>query len=189
MGAIVDRNVDPPVPPEAKPWRLRHPRTARGLLYGGVLLLGAAGYAYAARAQEEARQQGLLTLLHGVETAVRVASPERALEIVREDVLARRPSEDVRRRALLCEAATLDALKRFDDAESAYARLRGEWPNGVPVGALVLPWANMRVRAGRPADALALLDEPGATAGESPEDVLAVRGAATARAVASKPPR
>jgi hypothetical protein len=168
-----------PATPIERPWRLRHPRAARAVLYGGAAALGVAGWFVAAAVRESARQQGLLTRIHGVEMAVRNADGDLALRILREEVLAADPEPDVRRRALLAEAATYDHLRRFAEAEAAYASLGADWPGDVPRGALTLPWANMRVRAGRPAEALLLLDTAGATDGESPEDVKAVRAAAT----------
>jgi hypothetical protein len=176
MEAVVQTDV-PPSPPR-KPWRLRHPRVARAILYGGFLALGAAGAVVAARVREDARQQGLLTRIHGVEMVVRATDGELALKILREDVLAQRPDDDVRRRAMLSEASVLDSLRRFDESEAAYARIASEWPGDRPRGALTLPWANMRVRAGRPAEALALLEAAGATEGEAPEDVQSIREAA-----------
>jgi hypothetical protein len=167
-----------PVAGRPLPWRLRKKKTARALLYGSALALGAVGWFVAGLVREDARQQGLLTRVNGIEMAVRETDPELALRLLRDDVLAREPNDDVRRRARLAEAAALDTLRRFDDAEAAYGRLRSDWPSAIPIGALTLPWANMRVRAGRPAEALALLDPAGATAGESAEDVEAVRSAA-----------
>jgi hypothetical protein len=131
------------------------------------------------RIREDARQQGLLTTLHGIEVAIRGSSPDLALRLIRDEVLAKEPSEDVRLRARLAEAATFDAAERFDDAEASYGALRREWPAGRPLGALVLPWANMRVRAGRAPQGLELLDAPGATEGETEADVRSVREAAT----------
>jgi len=182
MAPDEDRNVDPvPPPPPAPrplPWRLRRKKTSRALLYGAALALGAVGWLVAQRVREDARQSGLLTRLNGIEMSVREVDPELALRLVRDDVLAREPNDDVRRRARLAEAAALDTLRRFDDAEAAYGSLRADWPAAIPVGALTLPWANMRVRAGRPEEALALLDAAGATAGETAVDVEAVRVAA-----------
>jgi hypothetical protein len=159
-------------------WRRRHPKTARGVLYGTFAAVLAAGLAWGTHAREEARQAALLTRLHGIEVVVRPVNPENALEQIRSEVLAKDPDEDVRRRALLAEAAALDALERYDEAEAAYRRIEAEWPAGRPRGALMLPWANMLVRAGRPAEALERLDAPGATEGESADDVRGVRDAA-----------
>src|SRR5688500_4448006 len=76
MEALVEGIEAPPVATK-RPWRLRHPAVARGILYGAAVALGTAGYAYAAHCREEARQSGLVTVIHGVETAVRAADPRR----------------------------------------------------------------------------------------------------------------
>jgi hypothetical protein len=161
-------------PPARRPWRLRHPVAARACLYGSALALLAAGGVVWQCRREAGRQDGLLTIIQGAEQ-VRVGAPEVALATIREQVLAKSPNADVRRRALLSEAATLDQLERFGEAEAAYASVSASWPESTPRGALVVPWAMMRVRARRPVEALALLDAPGATEGAPESDVASVR--------------
>jgi hypothetical protein len=167
-----------PPPPARRSWRRRHPVIARSCLYGLALAMVGAGWAWWAHEREAGRQDGLMTILHGAEQ-VRSGAPGVALATIREQVLARDPRPDVRRSALLAEAATLDELARYEEAESAYGRLSAEWPAGLPRGPLVVPWAGMRVHAKRPAEALALLDAPGATDGwGGPSDVALIRAAA-----------
>lgn len=144
-------------------WTRTRRGRARALLYGAFALLLGAGAWWGVAALDEGRQAGLLTKVSGAEV-VRAADPDRARRML-EEVLAAAPDDDVRRRATLGLAASLDALERFADAEAAYAAADRDWPAGTPRGALVLPWASMRVRAGRPAEALTLLATPGATEG------------------------
>jgi hypothetical protein len=166
--------AETPPPAPTLSWRKRHPVIARACLYGGMLALFAGGALVWAREHEAGRQEGLVTLIQGAEQ-MRDGAPDVALKTIREQVLARKPNADVRRQALLSEAATLDHLGRFTEAESAYASLSKSWPTGKPRGALVVPWAMMRVRAKRPTEGLALLDTPGATDGAPPLDVASVR--------------
>src|SRR5437868_14288386 len=100
-------------PPAKRSWRNRHPVVARSCLYGFALAIAGAAWAWWAHEREAGRQDGLLTLLHGAEQ-VRGGAPGVALTTIREQVLAKDPNADVRRRALLAEAATLDQLDRFD---------------------------------------------------------------------------
>src|SRR5262245_59762089 len=65
-----------------RPWRKRHPVAARALLYGTGLALLAGGALVRAHEREEGRQQGMLTLLSGLDQFVRVADPEGALRTV-----------------------------------------------------------------------------------------------------------
>lgn len=174
-------------PPATRSWRKRHPVVARSCLYGLALAVAGGAWAWWAREREAGRQDGLLTILHGAEQ-VRGGAPGVALATIREQVLAMDPDADVRRRALLAEAATLDQLERFDESETAYTCLSATWPAGTPRGALVLPWAMMRVRAKRPADGLALLDAPGATEGADAGDVASVREWAAKGRAAGKAP-
>lgn len=160
----------PPAPPS---WRKRHPVLARACLYGGALALMGGGLWIYRDQREKGRQDGLLTKINGVEMNMRLV-PE-GIRVLTEDVLAQRPSEDVRRRALLALAACYDAQERFGEADATYAIVEREWPQGRPQGALYLPWANERVRAGRPKEALEMLDRPGATAGEAETEVEHVR--------------
>jgi hypothetical protein len=146
---------------------------------GGGALVGS-------RLLESARQEGLLTTVQGAEERIRSVDPERALRVLREDVLAKSPNEDVRRRARLAEAATLDALRRYDEAERVYAGLEADWPAGTPRGPLYVPWANLRVSAGRAEEGLRLLDAPGATAGFTDAEVATVRARARAAIDAGK---
>jgi hypothetical protein len=166
-------------------WRKRHPVLARTLLYGGMLAVLGAGAWGGAALLEESRQGGLLTTIQGTEQ-IREVDPERALRILREDVLAKNPNADVRRRALLSEAAVLDFLRRYDDGDRAYAAIEADWPAGTPKGPLYVPWANLRVSAGRFEDGLRLLDAPGATEGWPEDEVAAVRARARAGIEAAK---
>ncbi len=164
-------SATPPSP--ARSWRKRHPVLARCALYGGALALVGAGLLVWRDQREKGRQDGLLTKITGVETNMRQVAE--GIRVLREDVLAQRPNEDVRRRALLALAACYDAQERFEEAEATYATVEAEWPVGRPRGALYVPWANQRVRAGRPREALDLLDRPGATEGEAASQVDEVR--------------
>jgi hypothetical protein len=152
---------------------------ARVVLYGGTVALLGAGAWVGAGLLEQSRQGGLLTTVEGAQR-IRDVDPERALRMLREDVLARQPNADVRRRALLAEAAVLDFLRRYDDAERAYVAIEADWPAGTPKGPLHVPWANLLVSAGRPADGLRRLDAPGATEGWPADEVAAVRARARA---------
>ena len=174
--------------PARRSWRKRHPIVARSCLNGVLLAIAGGGWAWLAHEREEGRQEGLLTILHGAQQ-VRNGAPGVALSTIREQVLARDPNPDVRRNALLAEAATLDELERFDESEAAYGRLSATWPAGLPRGPLVVPWAQMRVRAKRPADGLALLDAPGATDGwPTPSELTSLREfAAKAKAAQTSP--
>jgi hypothetical protein len=103
-------------------------------------------------------------------------------------VLAKSPNADVRREAHLVEASLLDRLCRYDESEVAYAAVDAEWPAGKPRGPLVVPWANMRISAGRVAEARAMLAAPGADAGFSADDVAMVRARLLAAEKAGTPP-
>ena len=144
-------------------WTTTRRARARVLLYGATAVLLAALGWWGALVLEEGRQDALLTRVSGAEV-LRDADPAQARKLL-EDVLASSPSDDVRRRARLGLAAALDALEAYADAEAQYALADAEWAASVPRGALLLPWASMRIRAGRSQDALALLDAPGATEG------------------------
>lgn len=162
---------------DTRPWRLRRPVLAGFVLYGcAALVLGGLGWGWL-RERERGRQDGLLTKVHGIEQAgLFVGDPDRSIRVLTDEVLAQRPDEDVRRRALLLLAASYDAAKRYDDADRTYEIARGEWPAGLARGPLYVPWANMLVTAGRPERARALLAAPGATDGYgAPADVETVR--------------
>jgi hypothetical protein len=179
-----------PQPAEApRPWRKRHPVAARTLLYGAALALVAGGALVWANEREKGRQEGLLTILKGAED-VRSGAPETTLKVVREQVLAASPNADVRLRGRLAEAAALDELRRFAEAEAAYQALSVDWPAGRARGTLVVPWANMRIRAGKAPEAKAMLSVPGATEGAPPEWVadLAKRLESVPLPAASDPP-
>ena len=144
-------------------WTTTRPARARALLYTATaLLLGAFAW-WGIAVREEGRQDGLLTRVAGADV-LWSADPAQARGIF-EEVLASSPTDDTRRRALLGLAAALTQLEAYADAEATYARVDAEWGGGRPRGALVLPWATMRLRAGRAQDALMLLDSPGATEG------------------------
>ena len=169
-----------PVPAASPSWRKRHPTFARAILYGTLVAIGVAAWSMLrsrAAKDEEDRQAGLVTRILGAELR-RSMDPAGSLQDLRENVLAANPSEHVRLKAWLAEAATLDFMRRFDEAEAAYAKIAAAWPASTPRGALVLPWANMRVRAGHPTEGLLLLEIPGATEGEPEADVTAIRTAA-----------
>jgi hypothetical protein len=144
-------------------WTRTRGTRARVLLYGATAALFGALAWWGAAVREEGRQDALLTRVAGADV-MWPADPARARGIF-EDVLASSPTEDTRRRALLGLAAALTQLEAYPDAETTYATLAAEWGSERPRGALVLPWATSRLRAGRPRDALALLDSPGAADG------------------------
>lgn len=141
-------------------WTRTHRGRARGLLYAAVALLLAAAASWGALVLEEGRQAGLLTRLSGADL-MRPVDPLQALGVF-DEVLAAEPDDDNRRRARLGRAAALDQLERYGEAEAAYREAEAEWREGLGRGPLHLPWASMRLRAGRPAEAVALLDAPGA---------------------------
>lgn len=141
-------------------WTRTHRGRARGLLYAAVALLLAAAAWWGSLVLEEGRQAGLLTRLSGADL-MRPVDPLQALRVF-DEVLASDPDDDNRRRARLGRAAALDQLERFEEAEAAYRQAEAEWRAGLGRGPLHLPWASMRLRAGRPAEAVALLDAPGA---------------------------
>lgn len=146
-----------------KGWTTTHRTRSRVLLYGATAaLLGALAW-WGAAVREEGRQDALLTRVAGADV-MWPADPARARGIF-EEVLAASPTEDTRRRALLGLAAALTQLEAYADAERTYATVDAEWGTGRPRGALLLPWATLRLRAGRPQDALTLLDSPGAADG------------------------
>jgi hypothetical protein len=149
------------------PWRRRHPRRARVILYGAALAVLGAGALVASHLLEKTRQDGLFTRLHGVGQMF-LADPEGVIAFVRTEVLDQRPDEDVRRTAQLTVAACLDVVKRYDESERTYAEVAADWPADLPRGPLTVPWANMRINAGRPGEALTLMAPPGATVGWEP---------------------
>lgn len=151
---------------DTRPWRLRRPVLAGFVLYGAAaVVLAALGWGWLVE-RERGRQDGLLTKVHGIEQAgLFVGDPERSIRVLEGEVLAERPTEDVRRRALLLLAASYDAAKRYDAAERTYETAQREWPAGLASGSLYVPWANMLVTAGKPERARELLSAPGATAG------------------------
>ena len=168
----------PPEPARPPPWRRRHPVLARTLLYGvsAVLAVGVVVLLLRRRAEdEERRQHGLLTTLDGLHQMVAGLAPELALEKVRSDVLGQRPDDATRLEARLVVASLLDRLARYDAAEAEYASLDRDWPASHLRGRLLVPWANMRVSAGRAAQARTLLERPGATEGFPDADVATVR--------------
>ena len=174
----------PPAAPPPRSWRKRHPVAARALLYGLAAVVLGGGAVWAAAYRRASRQEALLTRLHAVDQLglVRV-DPEGVLKIVRDEVLPEAASDDLVRRAHLVEASALDALGRRDEAEAVYAAVAAALPAGTPRGPVVVPWANLRVNAGRAGDALALLDTPGATDGwpaDGAEGWRAVRARAEA---------
>jgi len=175
----------PPAPARPPSWRKRHPVLARAVLYGGALALVGVGFWVWRVQREKGRQDGLLTMIAAVEENMR-GVPE-GIRVLTEDVLAKNPDEDVRRPALLALAACYDAQERYAEAESTYATAEREWPAGRPRGALYVPWANQRVRAGRPREALEMLDRPGATEGESASQVDEIRQWARRKLEATAP--
>lgn len=163
-------------------WTKTRRTRARVLLYGATaVLLGALAW-WGAAVREEGRQDALLTRVAGADV-MWPADPAQARGIF-EEVLGASPTEDTRRRALLGLAAALTQLEAYADAETTYAKADAEWGSGRPRGALVLPWATMRLRAGRARDALTLLDSPGAADGfGSPDESTRIHADLRARAV------
>jgi hypothetical protein len=160
---------------------------ARAVLYGGGLLLLGGG-AFAGRAWlEDARQDGLVTRLNGVKLYLQL-DPDRAVTDLETEILAREPEATTRRWALLLLAAAHDAAHRYDASEAAYRRAEADWPPESPRGPLVVPWANMRVSAGRPAEALALLEVPGASDGWTEASMTVADVEARAREALAAPP-
>lgn len=144
-------------------WTKTHRTRSRVLLYAATAaVLGALAW-WGAAVVEEGRQDGLLTRVAGADV-LRPADPAQARRLF-EEVLAASPTEDTRRRALLGLAAALTQLEAYDEAERTFATLDAEWGTARPRGPLVLPWADLRLRAGRARDALTLLDGPGAAEG------------------------
>jgi hypothetical protein len=172
----------PAIPPAPPSWRKRHPVGARVLLYGCLAATLGGGAWGAAAYRRESRRQAQITRLQAVEdTGTLKLAPAMALAIVRDDVLATAEDEDVVRRAHLLEAAALDGLARYDEAERVYAAVAAALPAATPRGPVVVPWANMRINAGRRAEARALLAEPRALEGwpaEGPTGWRAVRARA-----------
>ncbi|MFO0931655.1 MAG: hypothetical protein U1E39_02990 [Planctomycetota bacterium] len=162
-------------------WTKTRRTRARVLLYGATAaLLGALAW-WGAAVREEGRQDALLTRVAGADV-MWAADPARARGIF-EEVLAASPTDDTRRRALLGLAAALTQLEAYADAETTYATADAEWGSGRPRGALLLPWATMRLRAGRARDALTLLDSPGASDGfGTPEESARIHADLRARA-------
>jgi hypothetical protein len=176
-------------PPRA-PWRKRHPIVARAVLYGTfVAAVVTFGFLWShRRAQEEAdRQHALLTTLDGIHQLVSGLDPQSALSKVRADVLAKSPDVSVRREALLIEASLLDRLLRYDESDAVYSALEREWPAGEKRGPLVVPWANMRISAGRVAEARAMLAVAGADEGFPAAQVAMVRARLDAKPPTSHP--
>ncbi len=171
--------------PKGPSWQRRHPRVSRAILYGYLAAVVAVAWVLLAQRAKEVeadRQRALVTRLQGVSEFIRHLAPEDALRVVRDEILAKSPNDDVRLQALLEEAAILDQLQRWDEGEKAYDALERGWPRGRPKGALFVPWATMRVRAGRVDEALALLQRTGATEGFTDEEVAALREHARKRA-------
>jgi hypothetical protein len=137
---------------------------------------------------EDAKQDGLTTRVRGARLVLQ-GDPARAIRMLEDEVLSQGPAPDVRRDALLALAAAYDAANRYAESERTYAIAAQGWPQGHPLGQLCVPWANMRVRAGRAADALELLDRPGATAGYDQEAVQVVARRAREAAGAAAGPR
>lgn len=144
-------------------WTKTRRTRARVLLYAATAaLLGALAH-WATAVREEGRQDALLTRVAGADV-MWPADPSQARGIF-EEVLAASPTDDTRRRALLGLGAALTQLEAYAEAEATYAKADAEWGTGRPRGPLLLPWATMRLRAGRARDALTLLDSPGAADG------------------------
>src|SRR5205814_7225966 len=128
---------------------------ARLLLY--VLFPGIAATAFELlerrrKGDEADRQAALLARLEGMEqTGLVGLAPDQALKTVREEVLVAATNADVVLRAHLTEAAALDALKRYDEAEKVYASVDAGLPSRTPRGPIRVPWANMRINAGHAA--------------------------------------
>lgn len=150
--------------PDARPFRLRQPVAAGFVLYGTLALVVATIGWFWLRERELGRQDALLTRVHGA-SSFSALDPDGAIRILEDEVLSARPSADTRRRALLAVAAAHDQAKRFDEAERAYETVRREWPAGLELGPLCVPFANMLVTAGKAVRARELLAAPGATAG------------------------
>ena len=179
----------PEAPAKAPSWRRRHPVAARALLYGLAAVLLGGGALVAREIRAGAAQRGLLTRLDALDQTGLVRShPAEVLRIVREEVLPQARGDDLVRRARLTEAAALDALERYDEGERVYAEVDLALPPAIPRGPVRVPWANLRVRAGRGRGALELLDAPGATDGW-PADGADGWRAVRARAEALQPPR
>jgi len=162
---------------DRRPWRLRRPVLAGVVLYGTlVAVAGTIGLLWL-RERERGRQDGLLTVVDGLnQTGIALMDPARAARVLEDEVLAKSPDDDVRRRALLLLATAYDAAKRYDDSDRTYGALRREWPAGLATGPLIVPWANMLVTAGRAERARELLAAPGAVEGYGTADeVAAVR--------------
>ncbi len=155
-----------PTPADARPWRLRRPVLAGFVLYGTLIaVLGGLG-AWWMRERELGRQDALLTVVDALaQFGVAHSDPARAIRTIEQDVLAKAPSDDVRRRALLLLATAYDAAKQYDDSDRAYEALHHDWPTGLASGPLIVPWANMLVSAGKAARARELLAPAGATDG------------------------
>jgi hypothetical protein len=166
-------------------WRRRHPVAARLVLYATFAALAATALLLLAKRRkvdEADRQAALIAKLDGMDqTGLLGLAPDQVLKQVREDVLPKANEPDVVRRAHLMEAAALDALKQYDESEKVYAAVDAALPAGTPKGPVRVPWANMRISAGRAKQALELLDQPGSTEGwptDGPQSVQAVRARA-----------
>jgi len=154
----------PPPPPPG--WRKRHPVLARVVLYGAFLAVLGGILGWALWYRQGSAQAGLLTKLQGLnDSGTVLAAPADTLKVIREEILPKATDDDVVRRAHLLEATALDGLKRYDEADAVYQAVADALPATILKGAVYVPWANMRISAGRPADALKLLDAPDATAG------------------------
>jgi len=179
---------------DTRPFRLRRPVAAGFVLYGcAALVVGALGWGWL-RQREQGRQDGLLTKVDGIEQAgLFVGDPEGSIRILEHEVLSERPTDDVRRRALLLLAACFDAAKRYDESDRTYETARREWPAGLKSGSLYVPWANMLVAAGKPERARDLLAPTAAAEGFGTKaEVEAVRqriDAALAAKATTAPPK
>ena len=172
------RLAPPPAPPPPKSWRKRHPVLARVCLYGALLAYLAVivpVWVERTAKDEEDRQTGLLTTVDAVQQVLSSVDPTSALTKIREEVLSQRPNASVRREARFVEAELLDRLRLYDESDAVYQAIESEWPSTSPRGPLLVPWANMRISAGRIEEARLMLAVPHADEGYSAKDAAMVR--------------
>jgi tetratricopeptide (TPR) repeat protein len=163
-GSVLLVSGSPPARAAAPPWRRRHPRAARAMLYGLGLALAAGALLLLRERSEldredrlrylEARLESLPILLAGG-----AASRGILLEALEEEFLRPGVPPRLRARALRVVALAHQAAGAREACEAAFAEALALGPGGAERLALSVEWADARAAFGDPEGALRLLEE------------------------------